>query len=596
MTGPDSSHSSTNWTKPKLFRDLWQLIALAPRNSLRNLAYAIVLGVFATLADIGSLAVLKSAMEAMALPSGQEGAAASPAIVAFLGTAMLGSALRLAAVRQTVATQYDLSSALSVIAYENLQRQDYADYLRNGASEGYAAFDRLQMLLFQALAPLIASLTAASSAVVLLFGIAVLQPWAGVLFAVVLALLAADLRSGSASDVGHGLSQMSRLKARLLYEGRAAFRDIYLTNGQDRMCEDFAAAEQRLRRKQGTAVLAAQTSRHTLELSGFGIALLAVFALSRIGIQGGEIIPLLGVIGLGCLRLLPLVATLRTALRLIAAHGEVTRDVLALLGPYHAANPSAAPVVLHQAIQLDSVTVRREGRPDPLRNISLTIPRGARIGIAGASGTGKSTLLDVLSGAIEPDAGRVSVDGISVTRETSPAWRERIGFVSQNPVLLGRTLREAVIFPQRIEAIDPARFAIAIASSGVDALARDLAEGLDTPVGEVVEHLSGGQRQRLALGHALYRARDILLLDEATGQLDSESEQSLIAAIQDLPRDLTVVLVSHRHALFACCEVVYELADGGLSIASRSAGYAADSETDADTALPAEVAAPYLTM
>lgn len=567
MAGPDSSHSTANWTSPRLFRDLWRLIALAPQISRRRLAAVIVLGVAATLADLGSLAVLKSAMEGMVRPAGQAGAGGSSAFVAFLGAAMLGSALRLLAVRQTVATQYDLSGALSVIAFENLQHQDYAEYLRNGASDGYAAFDRLQMLSFQALAPLIASLAAASSAVVLLVGMAVLQPWAGGLFVAVVALLALDLRSRRPRNIGQGLSQTSRLKARLLYEGRAAFRDVYLTNGQDRMCEDFASAEQQLRRLQGAAVLAAQSSRHTLELSGFGLALLAIFALSRFGIAEGAIIPLLGVIAMGCLRLLPLVATLRTALRLVAAHGEVTHDVLTLLEPVRPPSRSAAPVVLHDAIRLDGVTVRREGRPDPLRNISLTIPRGARVGIAGASGAGKSTLLDVLSGAIEPDAGSVRVNGTKVNRETGAAWRERIGFVSQNPVLLGRTLREAVVFPQRLEAIDAARFAAAIALSGVDVLAGDFAEGLDTPVGEVVEHLSGGQRQRLALGHALYRARDLLLLDEATGQLDRDSEQLLIAAIQGLPRDLTVVLVSHRPALFACCDEVYELADGELRLA-----------------------------
>jgi ABC-type bacteriocin/lantibiotic exporter with double-glycine peptidase domain len=89
--------------------------------------------------------------------------------------------------------------------------------------------------------------------------------------------------------------------------------------------------------------------------------------------------------------------------------------------------------------------------------------------------------------------------------------------------------------------------------------------GLDTPIGEALAFLSGGQRQRLAFAHALYRARDLLILDEATGQLDAASEATVIDALRDLPKELTLIVVSHREAPFACCEVVYKLSGGKLA-------------------------------
>lgn len=249
---------------------------------------------------------------------------------------------------------------------------------------------------------------------------------------------------------------------------------------------------------------------------------------------------------------------------MIANHGEITEDVLTLLSadlPESVRKPADFSA---GAISLQNITVNREGRTDPLRDLSLEVPRGARIGIAGSSGTGKSTLLDVMAGAIAPDAGCVMIGRVPLDRSSGHAWRERIGFVSQHPILLGASLREAVIFPDLPAQADPFRLNEAIRLAGVDLMAGTFARGLDTAIGEVAEQLSGGQRQRLALAHALYRARDLLLLDEATGHLDPVSELELVETIEALPRDLTIVLVSHRPAMFRCCDKVYELREGRL--------------------------------
>jgi ABC-type transport system involved in cytochrome bd biosynthesis fused ATPase/permease subunit len=136
--------------------------------------------------------------------------------------------------------------------------------------------------------------------------------------------------------------------------------------------------------------------------------------------------------------------------------------------------------------------------------------------------------------------------------------------VSQNPVLLGTTLREAVVFPEQPEEADAERFAAALAAAGVAEMVAGFSRGLDTSVGEAGNQLSGGQRQRLALAHALYRARDLLVLDEATGQLDPDSESAIVAAVAALPRDLTIVVASHRAPIFACCDIVYRLVAGKL--------------------------------
>lgn len=567
MTDIDHTSEATVRGRKVQLTSVWKLLSLARPPQRRSLAMAIACGVMASLADIASLALLKPAIGAVGA-----GSAISPraSLAMFIIAAMVASIFRLAAIRQTVSTQYGMASSLAVASFERLQKQDYSTFIKDGASPGFAAFDRLYTLAFQVLAPTIAALTAACSIFVLLAGLAVIEPWAALFFAVLVVAVVGAIGRLRGAGAASGLSRLANQRSRILYEGRSGFRDIFLTNGQDRLVSDFAAIDRDLSDRQRAAVVAAQSARHTLELAGFAVALAGLGAMSLLGVGGAGMVPALGMLALAGFRLLPHLAALRSAAQMIANHGEVTQDALALLFAGQPTSAERTSQIPHGPIRLQHVTVRREGRPDPLRELSLDIPLGARIGVSGGSGAGKSTLLDVLSGAIIPDAGTVLIGGAPLDRASGQAWRERIGFVSQNPLLLGANLRDAVVFPDRPSEVDSTRFDEAIRLAGIDTMAAQFASGLDTPVGEVVEQLSGGQRQRLALAHALYRARDLLLLDEATGQLDAASELELIATIEALPRDLSIVVVSHRPAMFRCCDMVYELRQGQLHVLVRA--------------------------
>jgi ATP-binding cassette, subfamily B, bacterial PglK len=571
----DTDHTSEAPAHGRLgeLTSIWKLLSLARPPQRRSLAMAIACGVMASLADIASLALLKPAIGAVGVNSADS---AQTSLALFIIAAMVASIFRLAAIRQTVSAQYGMASTLAVESFERLQKQDYSAFLNDGASLGFAAFDRLYMLSFQVLAPTFAALTAACSIMVLLVGLFLIEPWAALFFAVLVVAVVGAMGRLRGARATKELSRLANQRSRILFESRSGFRDIFLTNGQDRMVNDFAAIDRELCDRQGAGVIAAQSARHTLELAGFAVALAGLGAMLLSGAGRVGMVPALGILALAGFRLLPHLATLRSAAQMISNHGEVTRDVLAFLFadlPESAQGSSQIPC---GPIRLQQVTVRREGRPHPLRELSLDIPKGARIGVSGSSGAGKSTLLDVLAGAIIPDAGTVLIAGAPLDQAAGRAWRERIGFVSQNPLLLGGNLRDAVVFPDRPAEVDRARFNDAIRLAGLDTMAAQFVRGLETSVGEVIEQLSGGQRQRLALAHALYRARDLLLLDEATGQLDTASELELIATIEALPRDLTIVLVSHRPAMFRCCDTVYELRQGQLhEIASAQAAKSA---------------------
>jgi ABC-type multidrug transport system fused ATPase/permease subunit len=550
-------------------RSLWALIDHAGPRPVRALRIALILTGIASIGDIASLALLQRAISAMS-GAGAADKTDGALLAGFLGAALIATVLRLLALRQRIVAEQQVARGLTVRAFQALQMQDYSTYLRNGASAGFAAFERLSLIINQALAPFIAAIVSAISVVALTGAIAWLYPLAGAVLTIAIAAVAVEAAWRGGGRAARMVSSLSQTRSVLIYEARHAFRDIFLTNGQERLCADFAETETAFRNQLTGSATAAQSARHTIEIAGLAIALVLLLVANMAPGGGGALLPLLAVLALAALRLLPQIATGHTSVRMVALHGSVADDVLALLeAPLARHVPAGArPLVLTDAIRLEGVVVSRPDRPDTLTGLNLTIPRGARIGIRGASGAGKSTLLDVICGAIQPDAGTVRIDSTLLDAVQGKSWRERIGVVSQTPILLGRTLREAVVFPERIAEADPERFAAAIARAGIDDMVKGFEQGLDTPIGEAVSFLSGGQRQRLALAHALYRAHDLLILDEATGQLDSPSEEVIVAALRDLPQDLTLIVVSHREAPFACCEVLYELSGGKLVLAA----------------------------
>lgn len=215
-------------------------------------------------------------------------------------------------------------------------------------------------------------------------------------------------------------------------------------------------------------------------------------------------------------------------------------------------------------ITLEDVSFRYPTRSEyALSGVSLQIDPGESIGVVGASGSGKSSFVDVLLGFLEPTTGQVLIDG-SPIREDLVAWRGRIGYVPQDIFISDTTLRENVLFGKRADVAGNS-ISDAIRLAHLTDVVLSLPDGIDTVLGERGVQLSGGQRQRVGLARALYGGPSILVLDEATSALDNETEQAINDALTSLHGSLTTVVVAHRLSTVRLCDRILYLDHGRVA-------------------------------
>jgi ABC-type multidrug transport system fused ATPase/permease subunit len=198
-----------------------------------------------------------------------------------------------------------------------------------------------------------------------------------------------------------------------------------------------------------------------------------------------------------------------------------------------------------------------------LSNISLKIMSGEAVGFVGQSGSGKSTLIDIMLGLLEPKSGSVLINGQTI-ENVKQSWQKAIGYIPQTIFLMDDSLRRNIAIGIADSEIDDVAIREALKSAHLEDFVASLPEGIDTVVGERGVRLSGGQRQRIGIARALYHRPSVLVLDEATSSLDTETEHGVMQAVQALQGDKTVIIVAHRLSTVEYCDRLYRLDAGRI--------------------------------
>lgn len=359
----------------------------------------------------------------------------------------------------------------------------------------------------------------------------------------------------------------ARLKA--ANEALSGFKDIKVAGRETSALARYEAPSQRFSEVQGSVMIISTLPRYALEaVSVGGMVLVATLLAGREG-SFGELLPLLGAYAFAGLRLMPAMQSLFNAaarLRFTRASLEaVEADLREVRGDEDDALGSLPdPMPLSDAIVLRGISFRYPAAEGlALQEVDLVISKRSSLAIVGRTGSGKSTLVDILLGLLTPDQGGILVDGKPVGAGELRAYRRLFGYVPQSIYLLDDTISRNVALGLADHEIDHAAVRRACELAQIASfIEEELPQGYETVVGERGIRLSGGQRQRIGIARALYHGPEILVFDEATSALDVHTERQVYEALEGIARSHTVVTIAHRLDTVAAADHVVVLERG----------------------------------
>ena len=349
-------------------------------------------------------------------------------------------------------------------------------------------------------------------------------------------------------------------------EGLGGIRDIILDGTQPIFIEAFAKANRPFRTALASISFIGQYPRYAME--AIGIVLISGLTFILSGQEGGltNSLPVLAALALGAQRMLPALQLSYNAWINISGKRNSLEDVIHLLDqvqPLEAKVQNSTPIPFYHTIKFEGVRFRYDdASPYVLDGVDFTIPKGARVGIVGVTGSGKSTALDVLMGLIFPTEGTVLVDGHPVNEGNVGAWKANIAHVPQHIYMTDASVAENIAFGVPRERIDFDRVRQAAHEAQISEFIDNMPDGYDSFVGERGMRISGGQLQRIGIARALYKKAKVLVLDEATSALDVATEQKVMHAIESLEQDSTILIITHRIETLRNCDMIVEFVNG----------------------------------
>ncbi|WP_021024618.1 ABC transporter ATP-binding protein [Salinivibrio costicola] len=369
------------------------------------------------------------------------------------------------------------------------------------------------------------------------------------------------------SQNGINITNANRQRFTLMNEGFGGIKDTLLLGRQTDFNLRYQNASERFGYAQGRNRGLSQVPRYAMELVAFGSVIFLVLYLVKTHDGNlGQILPILSVYALAGFKLLPAFQQIYMGVAQIRGNLSAFDNLEAdLIASQHVVetSPTRDKLKPEHQVRLDNVTFQYPGKEEPaLRSLSLELPVNQVIGLVGASGSGKSTAIDIFLGLIEPSQGSLKVDGKPITVDNVREWQNNIGFVPQSIFLSDATIRENIAFGLPADEIDEQKVLKAAKMAHLEELLEQLPNGLDTRVGERGVQLSGGQRQRIGIARALYDDADVLVLDEATSALDGITEKLVMDAIHDFAGNKTIIMIAHRLSTVQQCDCIYMLGNG----------------------------------
>ena len=490
-----------------------------------------------------------------------------PMTLVFIAAALIAGLVRLLLLYATTRLSYGTGHDLSIDVYRRTLYQDYSVHVARNSSEVInGIITKTSTVISGVLTPI---LTLISSFIIMIGIVALLcfinlfvaltsMIGFGALYIGVVFYTRARIRVNSQT-----IAEQSNSVVKSLQEGLMGIRDVLIHGSQEFYSSIYRNADLPLRLASGSNLFISGSPRFAMEAIGMTlIAAIAYFMIEQDN-QITNSLPVLGALALGAQRLLPIMQQAYGSFSAIKGSKASLDDVNALLNqplPTYADEQSPEPIPFKRKIVLENVSFRYlDDEPWVLTSINMTLKKGSRIGIIGATGSGKTTLFDLIMGLFPPTEGKIKIDDKVLDEQNNRSWRARIAHVPQDIYLSDNSILENIAFGIPVDQIDFDRAKKAAQGAQVDDLIESWDRRYETFVGEHGIRLSGGQRQRIGIARALYKNADVLIFDEATSALDNKTEKSVVESIEALDKHMTVLIIAHRLSTLRNCDQIIEV-------------------------------------
>lgn len=494
-------------------------------------------------------------------------------ITLFFGLAViLASLMRLSLLWVSTRLSFATGADLSIQIYLRTLYQPYSVHCSRNSSEVISGITgKADSVIYLTIIPFINIINSLVIIIVILSTLfvvdAIIAMTASLSFAILYSFIIYVKRKQLMKDsVSIAIESTNLIKS--LHEGLGGIRDVLIDGTQATYSNIYRKSDRALRRAKGNNIFIGGAPRFLME--AIGMLLIAFFAyiLAQRPEGVSSAIPVLGALALGAQRLLPVIQTMYQSWISIKGGHASLEDALELLNqpiPEYSKKSNQKQIPFKNKIELKQIDFKYgDELPFVLENINLVISKGARVGFVGSTGSGKSTLIDIIMGLLEPTNGQIMIDDSIINNSNYRSWQNHIAHVPQSIFLADSSVEENIAFGQPKENINKARVRVAAKQAQIAAAIESWPNKYQTTVGERGIQLSGGQRQRIGIARALYKNADVIIFDEATSSLDTDTENSVMHAIEELSNELTILIVAHRISTLKNCEQIIELGKDGI--------------------------------
>lgn len=464
--------------------------------------------------------------------------------------------------------EYSISRRL-VEAYLH---QPYAWFLnQHSADLGKSVLSEVTQVVYSAVMPMIQFIAQGAVVLAIIVLLLVIDPWLSLVAGGVVGLaygLIYKLMRDYLTRIGTERLFANEMRFATVSEAFGGIKEVKVGGLEESYIQRFSRPAQLYASHQASSQAISLLPRFALEILAFGGMLLLMLHLLTSTEGLAKALPIIAMYAFAGYRLMPAVQQMYsciTQLRFTGPALDALHSDLTTLAPQRTSSVvGSMPIILSQAITLKDITYTYPKATQPtLVDLNLTIPAHSTIGLVGATGSGKTTTVDLILGLLEPERGILAVDGTPIVSGNRRQWQRAIGYVPQHIYLADDTVAANIAFGVAPEQIDQKAVERSARIANLhDFVAKQLPQGYATTVGERGVRLSGGQRQRIGIARALYHNPQVLILDEATSALDNLTEQAVMEAVHNLGHEITTILIAHRLTTVRECDGIYLLEKG----------------------------------